>query len=142
MKLRSILALSVILLINITIHAQALTASRANAYNEPVKNTAPELPLSFDKGCADNNAMLVIIDEAITAGAPTYNGGNHLGCFRIYEGAAYKVLYKYGSKCKDVKGVLEAALEKAYGDYTSTEKAWIMRTAFDYILGVPTKTTK
>jgi len=65
-----------------------------------------------------------------------------MGCYRIYEGAAYKIIYKYGYKCKEVKRILEAALEKSYGDYSASDKAWIMRMAFDSILGVPTTTTK
>lgn len=90
--------------------------------------------------CSNSTAVNIIIDEAISSGAPTYNSGNHIGCYRIYEGAAYKILFKYGPKCKDVKKTLEAALELSYGDYSSTEKAWIMRKAFDTILGVPTET--
>ena len=82
----------------------------------------------------------LILSEAINVGAPTYNEGNHIGCYRVYEGTAYKILYKYGSQCKEVANILEAALEKSYGDYTVTEKAWIMRVAFDQILGVPTTT--
>ena len=94
------------------------------------------------KGCEKQEAVEVIIEEAIATGAPTYNDGNHIACYRIYEGAAYKIVYKYGSKCKDIKNILETALEKSYGDYTITEKAWIMRMAFDKILGVATTTTK
>ena len=82
----------------------------------------------------------VIIDEAISVGAPTYNQGNYVGCYRIYEGASYKIIYLYGSKCKEERKILKEALEKSYGDYSFSEKAWIMRMAFDRILGVPTIT--
>jgi hypothetical protein len=99
---------------------------------------APEKDFSED--CEKISPIRIIIDEAISVGAPTYNEGNHLGCYRIYEGAAYKILHKYGSKCKEVRNTLESALEKSYGDYNATEKAWIMRMAFDQILGVPTTT--
>jgi hypothetical protein len=88
--------------------------------------------------CNKIEAVEQIISDAISIGAPTYNQGNHIGCYRIYEGAAYKILYKYGSKCKDIKNTLEVALEKSYGDYDASEKAWIMRMAFDKILGVQT----
>jgi hypothetical protein len=84
--------------------------------------------------------ITTIIDEAISVGAPTYNSGNYVGCYRIYEGASYKILYLYGSKCKDERKILKEALEKSYGDYSFSEKAWIMRMAFDRILGVPTIT--
>ena len=92
------------------------------------------------KSCGKIDAVKNIIDEAIAVGAPTYNEGNYIGCYRIYEGAGYKILYKYGSKCKQVKGILEDAIEKSYGNYSPGEKAWIMRVAFDQILGVPTVT--
>ena len=98
------------------------------------------IPVEMAKDCAKIEAVAEIISEAIAVGAPTYNEGNHIGCYRIYEGAAYKILHKYGTKCKNVKNTLEIALEKSYGDYSVTDKAWIMRMAFDQILGVPTVT--
>ncbi len=108
------------------------------------KTTAAEYPAHVssleDGNCNKIDAVEQIISDAISIGAPTYNQGNHVGCYRIYEGAAYKILYKYGSKCKDIKNTLEVALEKSYGDYNASEKAWIMRMAFDKILGVPTTT--
>ena len=79
-----------------------------------------------------------IIEIAISVGAPTYNEGNHIGCYMIYEGAAYKILHKYGTQCAQVSDILKTALEKSYTSYTSAEKAWIMREAFDKILGEPT----
>jgi hypothetical protein len=106
----------------------------------PYLNNTPDTTVA--KGCGKIEAINMIIGEAINVGAPTYNQGNYIGCYRIYEGAAYKILYKYGSKCRRVSDILDAALEKSYGDYTATEKAWIMRMAFDTILGVPTSTTK
>lgn len=94
------------------------------------------------KKCKNIDAIYTVIAEAIEVGAPTYNSGNPMGCYRIYEGAAYKILYKYGSKCSEVTNILEAALEKSSGDYSPSDKAWIMRMAFDSILGVPTTTDK
>jgi hypothetical protein len=93
-----------------------------------------------DKNCPKIEIITTLIEEAIGVGAPTYNEGNHIGCYRIYEGTAYKIIYKYGSLCKQVKNILETAIEKSYGNYSSTEKAWIMRIAFDQIMGVPTQT--
>lgn len=90
--------------------------------------------------CKKIEAIREIISEAIAVGAPTYNEGNHIGCYRIYEGAAYKIIYRHGSKCKEVKSLLEDALEMSYGNYNASEKAWIMRIVFDKILGVPTVT--
>jgi hypothetical protein len=85
-------------------------------------------------------AVWRIIDDAISSGAPVYNKGDQTACYRIYDGAAYKVLYLYGSKYKDAKSLLEKALLKTSLNYSDAEKAWILRMAFDEILGVPTQT--
>jgi len=90
--------------------------------------------------CQKTASIDTIISEAIAVGAPTYNEGNYIGCYRIYEGAAYKIIYKYGLQCEQIKEILQTALNKSYGAYTSSEKAWIMRVAFDKILGEPTRT--
>jgi hypothetical protein len=116
------------------------TRMRVKAKKTVVLNNAP-ITVSAKK-CPDIDVIYTVIEDAINVGAPTYNAGNIMGCYRIYEGAAYKILYKYGDKCKEVKNILEAALEKSYGDYSASEKAWIMRMAFDSILGQPTTTTK
>jgi hypothetical protein len=94
--------------------------------------------INFD--CPNKAAVDTIIEEAISVGAPTYNDGNHIGCYRVYEGASYKILYKYGALCNEVSDILKTALRKSYEAYTISEKAWIIRAAFDKILGVPTRT--
>jgi hypothetical protein len=90
------------------------------------------------KGCKNITEVYTIIEEAIFVGAPTYNQGNPLGCYRIYEGAAYKIIYIYGNKCGEIKKLLKAALKKCDEYYAASDKAWVMRKAFDEILGVPT----
>lgn len=106
--------------------------------NKKILHDAPKKQIG--KWCGKIDAISTIIAQAIDVGAPTYNEGNHVGCYMIYEGAAYKVLHKHGSKCKDVKNILEDALDKAYSSFDAIEKAWIMRVAFDQILGEPTVT--
>jgi hypothetical protein len=91
--------------------------------------------------CPMNDEIEKIITEAISLGAPIYNEGLHMACYRIYEWAGYKILYEYGKKCGEIEKTLKTAIDKSHGDYSDTEKAWIMRMAFDKILGVSTKTT-
>jgi len=91
--------------------------------------------------CSKNGEIEKIITEAISLGAPVYNQGMHMACYRIYEWAGYKILYEYGKECPVVEGILKSAINKSHGDYSDTEKAWLMRMAFDKILGVPTQTT-
>ena len=95
---------------------------------------------NFPGYCSDSDAIKKIIADAIELGAPIYNAGLHTGCYRIYEWAAYKILYIYGSNCKEVEKIVKKAIDKSHGDYSDTEKAWLMRAAFDMILGEPTRT--
>jgi hypothetical protein len=95
---------------------------------------------SLPMTCGKSVEIERIISEAISLGAPIYNEGMHMACYRIYEWAGYKILYEYGSACPEVERVLKAAIEKSHGDLSDTEKAWLMRMAFDKIMGVPTKT--
>ncbi len=97
---------------------------------------ADSLPIS----CANSIEIEKIIDDAISLGAPIYNEGLHMARYRIYEWAAYKIIYVYGVTCKNVEVILKTAIEKSHGDYSDTEKAWMMRAAFDKIMGVPTQT--
>ncbi len=90
--------------------------------------------------CSNSIEIEKIIDDAISLGAPIYNEGLHMACYRIYEWAAYKIIYVYGTSCKNIEAILKTAVEKSHGDYSDTEKAWMMRAAFDKILGVPTQT--
>jgi hypothetical protein len=96
---------------------------------------------TMPQGCTKNDEIEKIISDAISIGAPIYNAGMHMACYRIYEWAAYKILYEYGRSCTEVEKILKIGVEKSHGDFSDTEKAWIMRASFDKILGVPTITT-
>ncbi|MEP6584384.1 MAG: hypothetical protein ABJA90_08950 [Ginsengibacter sp.] len=95
---------------------------------------------SLPFACAKSEEIEKIITEAISLGAPIYNEGLHMACYRIYEWASYKILYEYSKPCIQAGDILQTALDKSHGDFSDTEKAWIMRQAFDKILGEPTKT--
>ena len=103
--------------------------AQANKKSDTVKYTCP------------NTAEIEkIIGEAISLGAPIYNEGLHLACYRIYEWASYKIIYEYPKSCPLATNLLKLAIEKSHGDLSDTEKAWLMRAAFDKIVGVPTQT--
>ena len=72
------------------------------------------------------------ISEAISQGAPTYNKGDHKGCYEVYKAAAEKIL----EQCSigGVQKELRSALEQAAKQQTFTKQAWSMRHAFDDIL--------
>jgi len=95
---------------------------------------------TLTKTCPPGKEIEKIISEAISIGAPVYNNGSPAACYRVYEWAGYKILYEYSVKCPQIKKVLKEAIDKSHGDYSDDEKAWIMRRAFDQILGEPTQT--
>jgi hypothetical protein len=90
--------------------------------------------------CSKNEEIDKIIQDAIDIGAPLYNSGDHIGCYRVYDAASYKILYLYGDDCSEIKNLLTTCIKKCSGDYSDIEKAWMMRAAFDKILGQPTIT--
>jgi len=94
----------------------------------------------LEDSCADLPAIDGTISAAIGIGAPIYNAGSALGCYRIYEGAAYKLLYHLGDRCPRASAVLRAGLSQAEADVGDNAKAWTMRATFDAILGDETGT--
>lgn len=111
---------------------------------------------ALDLECTEADASTInrTIEQAIASGVGNYNAGNYLACFRIYEGAAYKMLYKLSSRSTTAEMVLMTALKKAdlidskpggtegkgavseKAPTPSAAKAWIMRDAFDSIVGI------
>ncbi len=89
----------------------------------------------LEASCPDLGDLDETIVAAIAIGAPIYNAGSALGCYRIYEGAAYKMLYRLEGRCPAASELLRAGLAKAETDLGDSSKAWTLRRAFDAILG-------
>jgi len=89
---------------------------------------------------ADASTINRAIEDAIASGVGIYNSGNALGCFRVYEGAAYKILFTLSGRSKTATTTLTNALHKAdavdNAPNAASAKAWIMRNAFDSIAGI------
>jgi hypothetical protein len=71
---------------------------------------------------------------AIQIGAPAYNGGDHRGCYEVYACTARLLLHSIKG-ADDFKRLLEQALKRASTVPDVNQQAWIMRHAFDAILG-------
>jgi hypothetical protein len=110
---------------NPTLHSQAL-------------ENRTEFRSGLAKSCGQLAAVDHVISQAISIGAPIYNAGSPLGCYRIYEGTAYKLLYVLGSRCSELTALLRAGLAQARTDAAVDRKAWTMRHTFDTILGEET----
>ena len=93
------------------------------------------------RDCAPEDvvALDTMIEEAIMVGVDIYNAGHALGCFRVYEGTAYKILNKLGDRSELIQSTLEKALKNADDKKPADTRAWVMRGAFDTLLGVPTQ---
>jgi hypothetical protein len=72
--------------------------------------------------------------QAIGIGAPAYNAGDHRGCYEVYACTARLMLHAVEG-ADDSKKALRRALEQASTVADVNEQAWIMRRAFDSILG-------
>ena len=136
MRCKKIFPYVIFLVVSSAGNSQSVLLDNASLASMNMVHVADTLPLT----CAKDSDIEKIIEEAISLGAPIYNAGLHMACYRIYEWAAYKILYEYGKPCPNVATLLKTAIDKSHGDYSDTEKAWMMRVAFDKILGVPTQT--
>lgn len=98
----------------------------------------------IERECTEDDVDIIdhVISNAIASGAGIYNAGHHMGCYRIYEGAGYKILYSLQNRCEKATSLLSSALTKASdtkdaGRYetVAAAQAWTMRHAFDALLG-------
>jgi len=71
---------------------------------------------------------------AIQIGAPAYNGGDHRGCFEVYACAARMLLKSIEGMAAE-KVELRSPLEACAVDVDVAQQAWILRRAFDTVLG-------
>lgn len=76
--------------------------------------------------------LLEAIRQAIQHGAPTYNSGNHSGCYEIYRAAAIGQIGRATPPLGTAERArLEVALAEAAQANGPTLAAWTMRNAFD-----------
>lgn len=93
----------------------------------------------LERSCDELATADRLIQEAIAIGAPIYNAGSPLGCYRIYEGTAYKILWTLEDRCPRLGALLRAGLAQAEVDGLVADKAWTLRRTFDAILGERTR---
>ena len=82
-------------------------------------------PMGYKEACLE-------ISAAISRGAPTYNEGDHSGCYSIYRQAAEKIVEHCSVAVVQQK--LRLALYLAEKQPSFTDRAWTMRHSFDAIL--------
>jgi serine protease Do len=80
------------------------------------------------------DTIRTMLAAAIQVGAPVYNSGDARGCFDIYAAVA-RMLLRVVQGGEDETTALRDALQEAALEPDVNEQAWIMRRAFDRILG-------
>lgn len=83
------------------------------------------------------DVIRTMLASAISLGAPVYNTGDLRGCYDIYVATA-KMLYRIVDGADEEREILKEALEEAALEPDVNEQSWIMRRAFDVILGEET----
>jgi hypothetical protein len=85
------------------------------------------------------------IDLAIQIGAPSYNAGDHRGCYEVYSCTA-RFLLKTVEGADGAKGRLDRALKECPELDDPNQQAWAMRHGFDDVLagsfGAPANTVR
>jgi len=77
-----------------------------------------------------------LLARAISIGAPAFNLGDHRGCYEVYACTA-RLLVNSAAVPDKEKLLLREALARASVIPSVTRQAWVMREAFDSILGSP-----
>lgn len=113
--------------------ARAVVDALAPARLEPVRPSLPPRSSSAGPRPLVDEGVAEAIDAAIRIGAPTYNAGDHAGCFAIYRATAERILGS-GLESAAAAARLEVALARAASQPSATLAAWEMRYAFDDLL--------
>jgi serine protease Do len=110
---------------------------------EPVKQAVDDGPprdvpvhsAAVFADCPDDQLGFTVgsLANAIEVGAPRYNQGDHVGCYRMYLGTATDLVSTLPG-CTGVRAALVAGIVRASVLQTYTERAWAMRDAFDGVL--------
>jgi serine protease Do len=101
-----------------------------------VSRHVPAHPDSLLDGCTPADRALIErrIEAAIGIGAPQYNDGDFLGCYRTYEATARALETELPGSCFGPIRALREGRQVAQTAPTDSAKAWAMRDAFDGLL--------
>ena len=102
----------------------------------PVTRDVPDHPPTIFSGCTLGDRALIEsrITMAIALGAPTYNAGDFLGCYRLYETAAREIEAGLSHACAGPARAMRDGRLRALALSTDADRAWAMRDAFDGVL--------
>ena len=87
-------------------------------------------PCDSDRAATAMASGSTIIEQAISAGVPMFNRGDHAGCADLYREVSVKLMGVDGMPEPIVQG-LDAMVKKASRESSSTTKAWMLRAGLD-----------
>lgn len=90
--------------------------------------------LSGDGAAVPPQQVRALLSMAIAIGAPAFNAGDHRGCYEVYACTA-RLLVNAPVAPDPMKEVLRRALTEACTVPNVTRQAWLLREAFDALLG-------
>jgi hypothetical protein len=91
--------------------------------------------MSNDERDVTLGEVRILLAHAVSIGAPAFNLGDHRGCYDIYA-CTGRLLVNSAAVPERIKDVLRDALARASVVPDVSRQAWMMREAFDAILGV------
>jgi serine protease Do len=113
-------------------------AALAQRTAPPVVRHVPRHPSSLLDGCTPEQRSMIVtrISAAIDVGAPAYNDGDYLGCYRTYESTARAIEAALPNACSGPTRALREGRATALAATTDSARAWAMRDAFDGLIMV------
>jgi serine protease Do len=126
----------VVLVVAVLVAVLAAQGAHADPGLPSVTRHVPAHPDSLLDGCAPADRALIEsrIERAISVGAPQYNDGDFLGCYRTYEATARTLETELPGACFGPIRALREGRQVALAAPTDSAKAWAMRDTFDGLL--------
>lgn len=89
------------------------------------------------ESCTHFSKILLDVAETIQMGSRIWNAGGAPITIRLYEGAAYRVLYEIQYECPSLTHAFLGGLNLASGQKGLNEKGIALRNTMDLVMGGP-----
>jgi hypothetical protein len=87
------------------------------------------------ESCTHFNRILLDVAETIQMGSRIWNAGGAPITIRLYEGAAYRVLYEIQYECPSLSHAFLGGLNRAAKQEGLNEKGFALRNTMDLVMG-------
>lgn len=104
------------------------------AYEQAVAEPK-EFQSQLRESCTHFNRILLDVAETIQMGSRIWNAGGAPITIRLYEGAAYRVLYEIQYECPSLSHAFLGGLNRAAQQEGLNEKGIALRNTMDLVMG-------